>query len=225
MSTGEYLNEEKYKKASKGLLIAGISFTLIAAIAILVAVFLTIFENGSKTDQESVLNQKLEQLRPGLEERYAELEAMGVRESTDYKDKDGFEMEQIDIALNPRYEYCAQTSAYVKNATTQEYCDIKEQIYNTHNLSSNPGIAWGGALFIALPCFGIGLSLIMMAKRRSIMAYSAQQAMPIAQETTEKMTPTMAKAAGHVAREVAKGIKEGMADEPTQKASHKKTKK
>ena len=42
-----------------------------------------------------------------------------------------------------------------------------------------------------------------------------QQSMPVAQETTEKMTPTVAKAAGHVAKEVARGIKEGKADEPT----------
>ena len=70
-------------------------------------------------------------------------------------------------------------------------------------------------MFIALPCFGFGLVLIMMAKRRSIMAYTMQQSMPVAQETTEKMTPTVAKAAGHVAKEVARGIKEGKADEPT----------
>ena len=215
MDKKEYLDEKKYKKASNVLFFIGIGLVVVALVAILAAVVLMIFGNGSTADQESALNQRLEQLRPGLEERYAELEAMGVRESTDYKDKDGFEMEQIDIALNPRYEYCAQTTAYVKNTTTQEYCEIKEQIYNIHNLSSNPGIAWGGALFIALPCFGFGLVLIMMAKRRSIMAYTMQQSMPVAQETTEKMTPTVAKAAGHVAKEVARGIKEGKADEPT----------
>ena len=67
----------------------------------------------------------------------------------------------------------------------------------------------------------IALMLFITAKRRSIMAFSAQQAMPVAQEGIEKMAPTIGKAGaniakemtpvyGDIAKEVAKGIKEGI---------------
>lgn len=217
MDKKEYLDEKKYKKASNGLFFAGIGMILVAVAIIIVAIVATIPGNevtsGGQLDQ---LNQQLVQSKSVLEERYAELEAMGVRKSSDYRDKDGFEMNQIDIVLNPKYDYCEQTTAYVKNDTTQEYCSIKAQIYNITkpDIFENPTLPIGIALVCALPCFGIGLGLIMMAKRRNIMAYHAQQSMPIIKETTEELAPT----AGVVAKEVAKGIKEGLKDEPGKKA-------
>lgn len=52
-----------------------------------------------------------------------------------------------------------------------------------------------------------------IANRREIMAYQLQQMMPLAQEGTEKMTPTAAKSSRTIARETVKGIKEGLSDE------------
>ena len=82
--------------------------------------------------------------------------------------------------------------------------------------------ATGSAMII--PGFGITLIGCMLrfivGNRRNIMAYQMQQVMPIAQEGMEKMTPTlknitneMAPSYGTVAKEIAKGIKAGMADE------------
>ena len=198
MEKKEYLDEKKYKRTSNIFLFMGIGFMLVAAVVLLVALFPMI------SGKEEALSRQLEQLRPGLEERYAELEAMGAEESTDYKDKEGFEMEQIGIALNPKYKYCEQVSTYAKNDTTREYCDIKSQIYDINE----PFRKIVGALFVVLPCFGIGLALLIFAKRRNMMAYGIQQVMPVAQEAVEKMTPTIAKSAGRVA----KGVKEGMTE-------------
>ncbi len=53
---------------------------------------------------------------------------------------------------------------------------------------------------------GFGMVVKFMGSGREIMAYQAQSAMPIAQEGMEKMAPS----AGVAAKEIAKGIKEGI---------------
>ena len=49
----------------------------------------------------------------------------------------------------------------------------------------------------------------IVGNQRNIRAYQAQQVMPIAQEKIEKMAPSM----GNAAKEIAKGIKEGISDD------------
>lgn len=68
-------------------------------------------------------------------------------------------------------------------------------------------------MFLIFP--GIFITLIgcmvrfIIANQRNIAAYQAQQMRPIAQEGMEKMAPS----AGVAAKEIAKGIKEGLQDE------------
>ena len=79
-------------------------------------------------------------------------------------------------------------------------------------------------MFMIIP--GIFLTLVgimvrfVMGNQRKIMAYQMQQVMPLVSEGAEKMVPTakkitseMAPAYGDVAKEIAKGIKEGMKDD------------
>lgn len=56
---------------------------------------------------------------------------------------------------------------------------------------------------------GAGLIVMFISHRREITAYTTQQVMPVAQEGIEKMTPTVADAAGSIAKSVSKGIQEG----------------
>ena len=65
-------------------------------------------------------------------------------------------------------------------------------------------------LFLSIP-FGlmIPFAVFSIAFRREIMAFTAQQTMPVAQEGIEKMAPS----AGVAAKEIAKGIKEGLEDD------------
>lgn len=60
----------------------------------------------------------------------------------------------------------------------------------------------------------------MLAKRREIIAFNAQQVMPVAQEGIEKMTPTVANASSAIAQSIAKGIKEGLSDDNTVYCKH-----
>lgn len=50
---------------------------------------------------------------------------------------------------------------------------------------------------------------MFIAHRREITAYTTQQVMPVAQEGIEKITPTVANAAGSIAQSISKGIQEG----------------
>jgi hypothetical protein len=86
-------------------------------------------------------------------------------------------------------------------------------------------------MFMLLP--GIFITILgcmirfVIGNQRNIMAYQAQQVIPIAQEGIEKMASSMGNVAkeiapsmGEVAKELAKGIKQGMSDEDTAYCKH-----
>ena len=71
-----------------------------------------------------------------------------------------------------------------------------------------------------LSMVGLGLSavggvLMFVAHGREIKSFATQQAMPIAQEGIEKMTPTVSNAAESISKGVAKGIAEGKKEAAT----------
>ena len=53
-----------------------------------------------------------------------------------------------------------------------------------------------------------GIVMIVIAHKREITSFTAQQVMPVAQEGIEKMAPTV----GNAAKEIARGIKEGLSE-------------
>ena len=57
--------------------------------------------------------------------------------------------------------------------------------------------------------FMIPVATFFLAFRREISAFSMQQSIPVVKEGMEKMSPT----AGVVAKEIAKGVKEGLKDD------------
>lgn len=70
--------------------------------------------------------------------------------------------------------------------------------------------ALGGFLnFIGFALTIAGGVVMFIAHRREITAYTTQQVMPVAQEGIEKITPTVANAAGSIAQSISKGIQEG----------------
>lgn len=209
MENKKYLNEEKYQKTSKKLFSIGVGI-IIFGIVVAAIMAITKIDFGPKVSKEK-LQQQLAQLKPALQQRYDELESKGFDESWDYKDEEGYEMALIDIALDPTNSTCEHSSRYSDNDTTREYCEVKAQIYEFDKPKMN-----GGSLFIIvpslmvlMPCLAFGAMLILTAKRREITAFTAQQVMPVAKEGIEKMAPS----AGVAAKEIAKGIKEGLKDE------------
>ena len=72
-------------------------------------------------------------------------------------------------------------------------------------------------MFLLFP--GIFITMVgcmirfIVANRRAILAYQAQQIRPIAEEGVEKFTPVASKAAKEVAKGVTEGIKEGLSED------------
>ena len=145
----------------------------------------------------------------------------------------------IENALDESFDHCAFDSAKNNNYTSS-YCSLKNElkakngeIYLLDNKYTDfnkkfesekyvPFYIVGG--FILILSIMISGSIYMMTKRREIAAFSVQQMMPIAQEGIEKMAPSVGKAGasiakemaptyGQIAKEISKGIKEGLKGE------------
>ena len=145
----------------------------------------------------------------------------------------------IENALDESFDHCAFDSAKNNNYTSS-YCSLKNELkakkgeiylldskytdFNKKFDSQNyaPFYMIGG--FILIASIMISGSIYMMTKRREIAAFSVQQMMPIAQEGIEKIAPSVGKAGasiakemaptyGQIAKEISKGIKEGLKGE------------
>lgn len=122
------------------------------------------------------------------------------------------------------------------NDVIEKYCTLKTELSNLRNdnlWNSDIDVERESLIHIPLIMIGFFVTVVsLMAKfmlfsvthRREIAAYTAQQVMPLAQEGIEKMAPTVGKAGksiakemapvyGEMAKEVSKGIKEGLKDE------------
>ncbi|MGN1312121.1 MAG: hypothetical protein ACI4U4_03815 [Bacilli bacterium] len=101
------------------------------------------------------------------------------------------------------------------NTTTSKYCSLTTQLSDISkdfnkdfdSFDSIPFYMFGAFVIIAA-CMISG-SIYMFAKRREITAFTTQQVMPVAQEGIDKMAPTI----GNAAKEIAKGIKEGISED------------
>ena len=77
-----------------------------------------------------------------------------------------------------------------------------EGIFGGFGLFALGGFLGTFGLFVT----GIGGMILLMAYRREITAFTAQQVIPVAKEGINEMAPTI----GNAAEEIAKGIKKGL---------------
>ena len=190
MDKKEYLNEERYQK-TKGK----IKFIILVIFIIGLALggFL-IYKGVSSTNSSSKAELKAE-----LEEKKAELEEKGIvyNPFATYTDKEEYDLKIITEALDPSFNNCS-FDEYKNNDLTKEYCSANSA---TSNFSKMSYLMFGGFVIIAscILCGGLYLNLV---KRREILAYTAQQVMPVAQEGIEKMAPSIGKVAGEIAKNI-----------------------
>ena len=189
----EYLSEEKYQKTEKTITFVAI---LVLVVGLCIGGFL-IYRGVAKPS-----TSRVEELETELENKKSELEAKGVQYSafTSYSDGEAYDLKIITGALDPSFPNC-EFSEYKNNPITKEYCAAKNSVGEYASMSS---MMFGAFICIAT-CMFSGF-IFMVAKRRHILAFSAQQVMPVAKEGIEKMAPTV----GGAAKEIAKGIKEGI---------------
>lgn len=131
----------------------------------------------------------------------------------------------IKGALSTTFDNCTFNAAQ-DNPYTAKYCSLKNQLKDKtdfhKSFDSFDSIPFyiGGTFIIISSCMIAGI-IYMFSKRREMLAFQVQQIMPVAQEGIEKMAPTIGKAGasvakemapayGNIAKEISKGIKEGI---------------
>ena len=140
------------------------------------------------------------------------------------RDEDSIAINVIESVLSTNLNYCVGDTK--NNMYTSHYCTLVSQLNDKsdfnkdfYSYDSIPFYMIGGFIIIA-SCMIAG-SIYMTTKQREILAFHTQQVMPVAQEGIEKMAPTIGKAGasvakemapayGEVAKEISKGIKEGL---------------
>ena len=140
------------------------------------------------------------------------------------KDEDSMAINVIERVLSIEFNYCVGDTK--NNMYTSRYCSLVSQLNDKSDFNkefdsydSIPFYIIGGFIIIA-SCMFAG-SIYMTTKQREILAFHTQQVMPVAQEGIEKMAPTIGKAGasitkemapayGEIAKEISKGIKEGL---------------
>ena len=206
----EYLSEEKYQKGKGFLKIVAF---IIMAVGVFVGVSLILkgistTKNGGKENLDDYKLQLSEE-KLKLESKKSELEQKGIVASRKYDSGESYDLYVITEALDPRISYCLDE--YANNSITEKYCNLKNTIDDINDFgeirskgSGNFQFIFGvAAIMISLV---IGGSILMFAHGREIVAFQAQQVMPVAKEGIDEMAPTIGKAAGTIAA----GIKEGL---------------
>lgn len=221
MEKKDYLNEETYqknkKKITKLALIVLIIGILIGGSLIATGLIKQRNINLQYSDEsKSNISKQLETEKQNLTTKKSQLEKKGIKYDafSKYTDGEAYDLKIITKALDPSFNHCA-FDEFKNNSLTSKYCSLKIQLNDVSNdfnksfnsFSSIPFYMFGSFVIIA-SCMISG-SIYMFSKRREITAFTTQQVMPIAQEGIEKMAPSI----GNVAKEISKGIKEGMKDD------------
>lgn len=197
----ELLNEGKFQKTKNKLRII---ILVVWLIFIALGIFLIYKGLGNNS------SDKLLSIENKLKEQKESLEASGLKYNSfaTYSDGDLYNLKIITEVLDPSFSYCS-FDEYKNNSITSEYCSLKN---SNSSFAKTSFLMFGGFIIIASSMF-CGVLYLSIIKRREIMAYTVQQVMPVAKEGIDKISPTIAKATGNIAKEVTKGIKEGLKDE------------
>lgn len=215
MDNNKFLNEKKYQNTK--------TIFIILAIFILIIGFVVgglIIKKGldkkndiySKYTEENKqaqivsLNVQIKIAKSSLESKKAELIAQGLQPSSNYEDNESYNLYIINNVLNPRLNRCS-FDEYKNNELTSQYCNLIKQLEDTEKLDIK--YKRKSESFSCIPYYMVGtsiilfsiiisISLFLIAKRREIIAFQAQQAMPVVKEGIEEISPALGKAAKDV---------------------------
>lgn len=215
MDNNKFLNEKKYQNTK--------TIFIILAILILIIGFVVgglIIKKGldkkndiySKYTEENKqaqivsLNVQIKIAKSSLESKKAELIAQGLQPSSNYEDNESYNLYIINNVLNPSFNRCS-FDEYKNNELTSQYCNLIKQLEDTEKLDikyKRKSESFSCILYymvgtsIILFSIIISISLFLIAKRREIIAFQAQQAMPVVKEGIEEISPALGKAAKDV---------------------------
>lgn len=196
MRKKEYLNEEVFQKNNKKVKTAGTIVMIIGLCLVCAAIF--VLMSASKMEDAISKNSSPDVL---------ENSSSDILENSSSDILGLFDVDSQESALSwfesTTQSMKAESEAF--SAQMRAESEARSDYMDRYSLG----------MFMLLP--GIFITLVgcmirfIVGNQRNIMAYQAQQVMPLAQEGIEKMAPSM----GIAAKEISKGIKEGMSDDNT----------
>ena len=215
MDNNKFLNEKKYQSTKTIFIILAILLLIIGFIVggLIIKKGLnkkndiySKYTEENKQAQIVSLNVQIKIAKSSLESKKVELIAQGLQPSSNYEDNESYNLYIITNVLNPRLSNCS-FDEYKNNELTSQYCNLIKQLEDTEKLdikyerksesfSCIPYYMIG--TFIILFSIMISILLFVTAKRREIIAFQAQQAMPVVKEGIEEISPALGKATKNV---------------------------
>lgn len=203
MEKKEYLNEEDYRKTKKKISMIAL-FVLIIGILIgggLITTGIIKSSNVVTSSQNGRTKEVIQKEIDGLNKELASLMAKQTEE---------FEKNQFSSLY-----FSLQSEISSKNS---KISDLESELWKVDSGYNSTKDSMEKAKYI--PFYMIGafiilasgmasFSIYMFSKGREITAFTVQQVMPVATEGMGKVAPSI----GKVAKEVTKGIKEGLKDD------------
>ena len=202
-----YLNEERYQKTNKKVKKLALIILFIAIIigGGLIATGI-ILSNKSKSDRQVKVDEiqvKINDIESQITTLASDIDALQIEQSKIFRDEHGFS----DNYYAKQSEMQSKQSE--KSKLQIEESKLKTEKHKIENDFDYPLLLCVLGGFIVLAGLPISFMAYIVSKRREIAAYSVQQVMPVAKEGIETVAPSV----GVAAKEITKGIKDGLNDE------------
>lgn len=254
MENNKYLNEESYKKSKNKIKRISIIILIIGMLIGITLITLGVIDKmkvnseyspENKQNKIDEIESKIEIKENELKSKINQLKSSGIEYDAFAKYTDGevYDLKIITNALDPSFNNCA-FDEYKNNDITKDYCLLKAELKKIeitnvdferkfNSFGSTTLIMFG--VFVIIATLMISGAIYMITKRREMVAFATSQVMPIAKESLEELTPSvaefgkefikevtptakeiakeMAPIYGEIAKEVTKGVKEGMKKE------------
>lgn len=200
MDNKEYLTEENYARGKKKVVAIAL-IVLVLGLLIGGSLIATGIIKSSQAQTSSSTEKSKETIQSEIDGLNSEMAILKAKKNQEFT-SNGFSEEyyRLDNEINTKQNKIFDLKAEIRESNSGFNLTISKAKYV-------PLYMFGGFIIVA-SCM-IASSIYMFAKRREILAFQAQQVMPVAKEGINKMAPTIGNAAG----EIAKGIKEGLRDE------------
>lgn len=203
----KYLDETTYQKNKKNITRVALIILVLGIILgislITIGVFKSRDTKDANSDRLSAIKVEKEELNKKIDAKEYECDSMDMDSPSWFQDKNKCNREVL--ALKSDLAALTAEEFKLKNDSTSSIKNTEFYIF--------------GAIAIIFSLIISG-SIYAFAKRRELMAFGMQQMMPLVEEGVEKITPiaggamdTLAPHVGNMAKEVARGIKEGINDE------------
>lgn len=215
MDNNKFLNEKKYQNTKTIFIILAILLLIIGFVVggLIIKKGLnkkndiySKYTEENKQAQIVSLNVQIKIAKSSLESKKVELIAQGLQPSSNYEDNESYNLYIINNVLNPSFNRCS-FDEYKNNELTSQYCNLIKRLEDTEKLDIK--YKRKSESFSCIPYYMVGtsiilfsiiisISLFLIAKRREIIAFQAQQAMPVVKEGIEEISPALGKAAKDV---------------------------